>query len=176
MAFKIGRYIMNTRQDVQVDPDVLATQLGIDRTVLNNWELDVSHPNMDALLILARQLDVDVRRLIGLKDTRGRSLFHPFAKKDALQWHHQGSLHRQQALSIILAMAADLDATKAPVRAVLANYYELLMQERDTRTDMVINAQNVKLAQAMDDFEISAASRAQYQQLLKLAMESLGAR
>ncbi|WP_127848813.1 helix-turn-helix domain-containing protein [Lacticaseibacillus hulanensis] len=176
MALKIGRYIMASRQDVGVDPDTLAAQLRIERETLNNWELDVSHPNMDALLALAHVLDIDVRRLVGMKTSRGRSLAHPFAKKDAIQWHHQGSERRQEALSIVLQMAAGLTAADKPVHDELSDYYEQLIQERDTRTDMVINAKNMRLGQKMNEVTITDAMRADYERLIKLAMESLSGR
>lgn len=174
MALKIGRYIMSSRQDVNVDPDDLATRLNIKRDMLNNWELDVSHPNMDAVLAIAHVLGIDVRMLIGMKATRGRDWRHPFAKKDAIQWARQGSERRQQALAIVLQMARDLDPANTDVHDVLANYYESLIQERDTRTDMVINGQNVKLGNAMSASQnISESDRSYYEQLMKLAMEAL---
>ncbi|WP_054677121.1 helix-turn-helix domain-containing protein [Lacticaseibacillus sharpeae] len=173
MAFKIGRYLMAVRQDSNIDPDALAGKLRIERSMLNNWELDVSHPNIDALLAVAAAMDVDVRRLIGLKTTTGRSLFHPFAKKDALQWEHQGSERRQVALSIVLTMAAEEAAKDEDIHAALVNYYEQLIQEKDTRTDMVINANNIRLGQALGKTQVSDTSRDEYNQLLQLAMDGL---
>lgn len=176
MGLAIGRYIQDTRKRHNVSAADLAAALKVPDSYLTKWELDNSFPNMDALNAIAAVIGCDVRELLGMKEKRGADWLHPFAKKDAIYWHVQGNVHRQEALGILVQMVADMTPDEHPVRKSMDKYYSLLMTKKGTTVDFIIDTQNSELATVMAQtgIHLSKANQDRYQQLVKISRERFG--
>lgn len=176
MTFVIGRYIQDARKRHNVSAADLAAALKVPESYLTKWELDNSFPGIDALHAMADAIGCDVRELLGMKPLGTKSFLNLFAKKDAVRWHAQGNVHRQQALGIIVQMAKDLTPEEAALREALDTYYGELMTKRGTTVDFIIDTQNGNLGAtlARNYLKLSPDNEARYQQLVKISRERFG--
>ena len=178
MGLQIGKFIQDTRKRHGVSASDLAAALKVPDSYLTKWELDNSFPNLDALNAMATVIGCDVRELLGMKEKRGASFFHPFARKDTINWNVQGNVHRQEAIGIIAQMVAEMDESEAPIRKSLDKYYGLLMTKKGTTTDFIIDTQNGELASemALTGIHLSPANQERYQHLVRISRERFGVR